>query len=327
VGPGPTAGPPTRGRLLIQSLTRVRRAAAVTITAGAIAAGTVLATPAQAAAPTVTASGAFMLNNATGATLFSKAADTRRPMASTTKIMTALVVLTTPGVNLNSKITVKQAYPDYVRSVYGSTAGLIVGDTLTVDGMLKALLAPSGCDAAVALADKFGKGTTFTARKANFVAQMNAKAKALKLTNTNFDSFDGNSPTKKNWTTPRDLAKLTQYTLKNKTFAAIVKTAYSKSTATAPNGRPRYYTFKNSNNLIRAKTDGGYAYPGAIGVKTGTNTPAGPCLVFAATRNGKTVIGVLLNDQNRYTDSIKLMNWSLGTAYKAPMNSVPDVLD
>ncbi|MER7764048.1 serine hydrolase [Streptomyces sp. NPDC097619] len=306
-----------------------RRAAAVSLTAGAVLAGTVLATPAQAATPTVTASGAFMMNGATGATLFSKAADTKRPMASTTKIMTALVVLSTPGVDLNRKLTVKQAYPDYVRSVSGSSAYLFVGDKLTTGGMLNAMLAPSGCDAAVALADAYGKGTTLTARKADFIAKMNAKAKALKLTNTKFDTFDGNSPTNNNWTTPRDLAKLTQAALKNTTFASIVKNPYAKATATASNGKTRWYTWKNSNLLIRPKTDvePGYAFPGAIGVKTGTNTPAGKCLVFAATRNGKTVIGVLLRDENRYTDSIKLMNWTFGTQYKMPLKPIKDVQD
>jgi D-alanyl-D-alanine carboxypeptidase (penicillin-binding protein 5/6) len=312
---------------LILSLTRVRRAAAVTFTAGAVTAAAVLATtPAQAAAPTVTASGAFMFNSTTGATLFSKAADTRRPMASTTKIMSALVVLSTPGLNLSRKIQLTQTHVNYTTSVSGSSAHIYVGDKLTTAGMLNAMLAPSGCDAAAALADAYGTGTSFTARKTNFVAKMNAKAKALGLTNTKFDSFDGNSPTKNNWTTPRDLAKLTRTALKNTTFAGIVKTPYAKATATATNGNPRWYTWKNSNMLIRPKTDAdpGYAYPGAIGVKTGTNTPAGPCLVFAVTRNGKTVIGVLLNDANRYTDAIKLGNWTFGAQYRMPMKPITD---
>ncbi|MCB5163409.1 serine hydrolase [Streptomyces bambusae] len=309
---------------------RARRAAAVTFTAGAVLAGTVVAiTPAQAAAPTVTASGAFMFNPGTGKTLFSKAADTKRPMASTTKIMSALVVLQTPGLDLNRKITLTQTHINYTTSVYGSSAHIFAGDKLTTAGMLNAMLAPSGCDAAAALADAYGKGTSFTARKANFISQMNAKAKALGLVNTKFDSFDGNSPTKNNWTTPRDLAKLTQIALKNATFASIVKTPYAKATATASNGKPRWYTWKNSNLLIRPTTDPqkGYAYPGAVGVKTGTNTPAGPCLVFAVTRNGKTVIGVLLNDANRYTSAIKLGNYAFGTQYRMPQKPIPDTED
>ena len=112
-------------------------------------------------------------------------------MASTTKVVTAITVLTTPGVSLTKKVTVKQTYRDYVTREKGSTADLKTGDKLTVRQLLSGLMLPSGCDAAYALADAFGTGSTTAARTKSFIGKMNAKAKALGMKNTNFDSFDG----------------------------------------------------------------------------------------------------------------------------------------
>jgi D-alanyl-D-alanine carboxypeptidase (penicillin-binding protein 5/6) len=292
---------------------RIRRAAAVVATTGALVASGALSAPAQAAtAPTVSAKGAFMLNSATGSTLYSQYADTKRPMASTTKIMTARVVLSTPDLNLDRKITVKQAYRDYVAAKGASTADLKTGDKVTVRQLLHALMLPSGCDAAMALADTFGTGTTVSARTKSFISKMNAKADTLGLTNTHFDSFDGNSTQNTNYTTPRDLAKLTRSAMKYTTFAGIVKKQKTVQYATTSTGGTRTYTWYNTNKLLGS-------YSGAIGVKTGTNTPAGPCLVFAGTRDGKTVIGVLLNDQYRFTDAAKLMDYAFGSSSASTM--------
>ncbi|MFI7019183.1 D-alanyl-D-alanine carboxypeptidase family protein [Streptomyces sp. NPDC050164] len=292
---------------------RIRRAAAVAGATGALLAGGALTAPAQAAtAPSVSAKGAFMLNSATGSTLYSKYADTKRPMASTTKIMTARVVLSTPDLNLDRKVTIKQAYRDYVTAKGASTADLKTGDKVTIRQLLHAMLLPSGCDAAMALADTFGTGTTISARTKSFISKMNAKADTLGLTNTHFDSFDGNSTQNTNYTTPRDLAKLARSAMKYSTFAGIVKKPKTVQYATTSTGGTRTYTWYNTNQLLGS-------YSGAIGVKTGTNTPSGPCLVFAATRNEKTVIGVLLNDQYRYTDAAKLLDYAFGTSSASTM--------
>ncbi|WDV49917.1 serine hydrolase [Streptomyces coeruleorubidus] len=292
---------------------RIRRAAAVAGATGALLAGGALTAPAQAAtAPSVSAKGAFMLNSATGSTLYSKYADTKRPMASTTKIMTARVVLSTPDLNLDRKVTIKQAYRDYVTAKGASTADLKTGDKVSIRQLLHAMLLPSGCDAAMALADTFGTGTTISARTKSFISKMNAKAGTLGLTNTHFDSFDGNSTQNTNYTTPRDLAKLARSAMKYSTFAGIVKKPKTVQYATTSTGGTRTYTWYNTNQLLGS-------YSGAIGVKTGTNTPSGPCLVFAATRNEKTVIGVLLNDQYRYTDAAKLLDYAFGTSSASTM--------
>lgn len=293
---------------MIPTLPGVRRAAVISLTVGALMSVSALAAPAQAAtAPTVNAKGAFLLNNATGATVYSKTADTRRQMASTTKIMTAAVVLSTPGVDLNRTVTVKQAYRDYVAAQGASTADLRTGDKVTVRQLLYGMMLPSGCDAAYALADAFGSGTTNAARTKSFISKMNAKAVELKLTNTKFDSFDGISQTGYNYTTPRDLAKIAQYGMKWTNFRTVVKATSYKSTALTSTGGTRTYTWYNTNQLLGS-------YSGAIGIKTGTGTAAGPCLVFAATRGTKTLVGVILNSSTRYTDAAKLLDYGFGSS-------------
>ncbi|MFD6340364.1 D-alanyl-D-alanine carboxypeptidase family protein [Streptomyces sp. NPDC088551] len=304
---------------MIPSLPGARRAAVVSLTAGALMAVSALASPAQAAAaPTVSAKGGFLLNQATGATVFSKTADTRRQMASTTKIMTAAVVLSTKGVDLDRKVTVKQAYRDYVAKEGASTADLRTGDKLTVRQLLYATMLPSGCDAAYALADTFGTGSTNAARTKSFIAKMNAKATELKLKNTKFDSFDGISQGGQNYTTPRDLAKIAQYAMKYTNFRSTVKATSYKSTAPTSTGGKRTYTWYQTNQLLGS-------YNGAVGIKTGTGTAAGPCLVFAATRGSKTLVGVVLNGSDRYKDAAKLLDYGFGssTAKTMKLRSLP----
>ncbi|NUK24136.1 D-alanyl-D-alanine carboxypeptidase [Streptomyces lunaelactis] len=298
---------------LTYSFTGVRRAAAVTLATGVLLTASPLAAPAQAAtAPTVSASGAYMMLSSNGTPLYNKSADTRRQMASTTKIMTAAVVLSTPGLDLNLKVTSKQAYRDYVVAKAASTADLRSGDVLTVRQLLYGTMLPSGCDAAMALADTFGTGTTRTARTQSFIAKMNAKATELGLKNTKFDSFDGNSSTGDNYTTPRELAKIARYAMGNVNFRAVVKATSYKAAATTSTGGTRTYTWYNTNTLLGS-------YTGANGIKTGTNTPAGPCLIFAATQGTKTLIGVVLNDSNRYTDAAKMLDYGFGSSTASTM--------
>lgn len=293
-------------KTLITSRLGVRSALTVTITASAVLAGGVFAGQAYAAPPTpsITAPGGFVMNNGTGTTLFGKTADTRRSTGSTTKIMTAKVVLAQRGLNLDAKVTVQKAYSDYIVSKNASSARLIVGDKVTVRQLLYGLMLPSGCDAAYALADKFGTGTTRAARIKSFIGKMNTEARNLGMRNTHFDSFDGIS-NGSNYSTPRDLTKLASSAMKNSTFRTVVATKSTKQKVTTKSGGYRYMSWANTNKLLST-------YSGAIGVKTGSGPQAKYCLVFAATRGGKTVIGTVLgssSETNRAADVKKLLDY------------------
>lgn len=291
----------------LKGINRATVAATVALTAGAVLAGGALASTAHAATPptpTITAKGGFVMNDGTAKALYAKAADTRRSTGSTTKIMTAKVVLAQKNLNLDSKVTIQKAYSDYIVKNTASSARLIVGDKVTVRQLLYGLMLPSGCDAAYALADKFGSGTTRAARVKSFIGKMNASAKSLGLKNTHFDSFDGIG-SGSNYSTPRDLTKIASSAMKSSTFRAIAKTKSTKQKVTTKSGGYRYMSWTNTNPLL-----GGYS--GAIGVKTGSGPSAKYCLVFAATRNGKTLIGTVLTSTSatsRTTDAKKLLDY------------------
>lgn len=285
---------------------RARRwGAGLTASTAALAVALPATTAEAATGPTgIAAKGAFLLDSGANRQLWGKNADTRRQMASTTKIMTAAVVLDTKGVNLNKQITVKKSYRDYVAREKGSTADLKAGDKLTVRQLLYGMMLPSGCDAAYALADTFGTGKTEAQRTKSFIAQMNKKAKTLGMKNTKYDSFDGISQSGGNVSTPRDIATLARHAMGNSTFATVVKAASTRQKAANVN---RLYTWYNTNQLLGS-------YKGAVGIKTGTGTAAGPCLVFAAQRGKRTVVGVVLNDPaKRYPDAVKMLDWSFKT--------------
>jgi D-alanyl-D-alanine carboxypeptidase (penicillin-binding protein 5/6) len=284
---------------------KARWAGIAGVTAGAVlVAGPFIASQASAgttpAAPKgVKAKGAFLMDGSSGKELWGKSADTKRGLASTTKVMTAAVV-TSSGVSLNHRVTVKKAYRDYVTKHGASTADLKTGDKLTVRQLMYGMLLPSGCDAAYALADAVGKGSTTAARTKSFISQMNAKAAQLGMKHTKFASFDGNAGTSENYSTPRDMAKLGGYVLHSSLIREVAKSTSTKQKAT--NGRT--YTWYNTNRLLGS-------YKGVIGIKTGTDTAAGPCLVFAAQRNGRTVVGTILNDATkRYPDATKMLDWA-----------------
>ncbi|MEO3753769.1 serine hydrolase [Streptomyces sp. B6B3] len=275
-----------------------------------VAAAPVLASSAQAATatrarPTVSASGAYLYDDSANERLYVKNGTTRRQMASTTKVMTAVTVLGHSDLNLDRQLTVRQAYRDYVAAEGASTADLRTGDKLTIRQLLYAMMLPSGCDAAMALADHFGNGSSVHARTTDFIRQMNRKAEALNLDDTRYDSFDGISRNGDNYTTPHNAAMLASKAMTYKPLRVIMKKTSTVQEAT--NGRR--YTWYNTNQLLGS-------YNGAVGIKTGTGTAAGPCLIFAATRNDRTVVGVLLNSSSgdsRYTDAAKLLDYGFGT--------------
>jgi D-alanyl-D-alanine carboxypeptidase (penicillin-binding protein 5/6) len=282
-----------------------RTVPAGTVPAGTVPAGTVPAgtAPASPAGPAnVLALGADLVDAASGTALWSRAATTPRPIASLTKIMTALVVLRDG--HLNRKITVPRAAVRYVRQHDGTSAGLKAGDVLTARELLNGMLLPSGCDAAFVLA------TAYAPSRAAFVAQMNARAAALHMYDTHFDNFDGlPMPTENaDLSTPADLMLLARAALARPLFASIVAQK-TRSVPAAPEHKA--YVWKNTNLLLGS-------YTGTIGVKTGTTAGAGDCLMFEATRGGRTLLGVVLHANGarvarRFVMASRILNWGFGT--------------
>lgn len=250
----------------------------------------------------VLALGADLVDTRSGATLWSRAATTPRPIASITKVMTALVVLRAG--HLDREITVTRAAVRYVRQHDGTSAGLKAGDVLTARELLNAMMLPSGCDAAFLLA------TAYAPSRADFVAQMNARAAALHMYSTHFDNFDGlPMPTENaDLSTPADLMLLAKAALARPLFAAIVA---QKSRSLPATPQHKAYFWKNTNLLLGS-------YPGTIGVKTGTTAGAGDCLLFEATRGGRTLLGVVLHANGarvarRFIMASRILNWGFGT--------------
>ncbi len=230
------------------------------------------------AAGAVSAKSAIVLDALTGAVYFEQNADEQLPMASTTKIMTAVVTL--ENGDLDREYEVKREYT----LVEGTSTSLREGETLTIHDTLWGLLMLSGNDAALALAGEGGGAD-------NFVAKMNAKARELGLENTHFDNPHGlDSAT--HYTTARELAILAAYAMKNETFREIVSTV-SHTAA----GRD----MANHNKML-------VNYEGGCGVKTGYTRRAGRCLVSAAERGGRLLIVVTLNDPDDWNDHAELLD-------------------
>jgi serine-type D-Ala-D-Ala carboxypeptidase (penicillin-binding protein 5/6) len=249
--------------------------------------------PAAVAAPW-----AELANAATGAVLWSRAAQTERPMGSITKVMTAYLVI--EAGHLNRVITVPSGIIGYDTTYEASTAGLAPREKLTALQLLYALLLPSGCDAAYTLATAYGPG------RAKFIAAMNATARKLGLTRTHFNDFSG-LPVGggyATYSTARDLIVLGRDAMKLPLFGQIV--AQRTYRLASGNGH-RAHTWVNKNLLL-------WDYKGAIGIKTGQTGAAGACLLFEARRGAKTLIGVVLHSSSfsltgAFSDATKMLNW------------------
>ena len=246
----------------------------------------------------VRAKGALLADAATGQVLWGRDLGTERPMASVTKVMTALVVLESG--NLGQQIRVPKAAFDYAWKYGGETAALHPGDTLTVQQLLAALLLPSGADAAYTLANAYGPGLDA------FVARMNATAVRMGMTHTHFTSPDGLPyPTgTATYSTPSDLLTLGLAAMRYPVFRSIVDLRFYH----LPKARGHHeYWWDNTDELIGS-------YPGAVGIKSGYTDDAGHCLLFAAVRNGRELIGVVLDSPvtgpaAAAQDAERMLNW------------------
>ncbi len=226
---------------------------------------TVLAAPAAGQLPTINAKQAVIVDNETGRRLYEKEADKQVPMASTTKIMTALVVL--EECELTDLTTVSR----FAAETDGSSMQLAEGEVISVQDLLYGLLLNSGNDAAVALAEHVGGSVQ------DFCNLMNRKAKELGLHHTNFTSPHG-LDADGHYTTAYELSLIARKAMENPTFRTIVSTD-----VITVNGH-----YCNNTNPLLGIVDG------VDGIKTGYTDKAGRCLVLSAERNGLRVIIVLL---------------------------------
>jgi D-alanyl-D-alanine carboxypeptidase (penicillin-binding protein 5/6) len=253
--------------------------------------------------PKTEAKAVYLLDEDSGRVLMDVHGEETLPMASTTKIMTALVALQTAS--LEQPIPVTQDAVDRLLDD-GSGAGLVVGDTLSLKDMLYALLVPSGDDAAYAIADALGDGD-----RAAFVQRMNLFAYRHQLFQTHYDDPDGLNGfgDEEHYTSARDLVRLAQYAMSVPMFAQIVDTQhYTVNTAL------HSYSWDTTNTLLGT-------YKGMTGIKTGHTDAAGYCLVFAATRNHHHLIGAVLgeaSEEQRDSDVTKVLNWGFGLPVLPP---------
>ncbi len=251
----------------------------------------VLHTPAdQLAPPELSARSAMLADLDTGQVLFAKDADAERPIASLTKIMTALLVL--ERTDPDDIVTVA---PDAVipaeESRGVSSLGLETGERISVENLLYALLLQSANDAALALADDVAGS------EGRFIRQMNARARTLGMRHTRFRSPNGLDD--RGYSTARDLTTLTRGAMALPGFASIVETEFRD--IPAPGGGVR--SIQNRNALL-------WLYPGATGVKTGFTAPAGDCVVATAEQDGRRLVAVVLGDGGEvFSEAAELLNY------------------
>src|SRR5947209_5846370 len=269
--------------------------------------------------PTINAKAAYLLDAATGNTLDDFQGEVPLPMASTTKIMTAIIAIQTTDPDM--VITIHQDAIDEVLNNGGSSAQLVVNDKLTLKELLYGLMLPSGDDAAIAIADAISGSTD------NFVNAMNILAYRMRLYQTHYINPDGLTyysapgiPIPGHYTTAYDLVRLAQYAMKLPLFAQIVRTGYYNLPATTSH---HAYRWVNTNDLLGTHPTEFPSYAGVTGIKTGFTTEAGYCLVFSATRSGHNLIGVVLFDTNtntvqRFRDAKTLLNWGFGLPVRPP---------
>jgi D-alanyl-D-alanine carboxypeptidase (penicillin-binding protein 5/6) len=247
--------------------------------------------------PYISAKAFYLVDMDTGNVLANANGTMSLPMASTTKIMTAILAI--QAGDPNQMVTINQEAVDEAILHDGSNAGLQVGEEFPLKDMIYWLLLPSGDDAAVAIADTLGGGT-----QANFVERMNLLAYRLGLFQTHYADPDGlnwrDSPD--HYSSAADLTHLATYAMQIPEFAQIVKTTNYSVPATAQH---QAHKCINTDSLLTA-------FPGMLGIKTGHTDAAGWCLVFAAEHDGHRLIGTVLgspSETQRDNDVTALLDW------------------
>ena len=240
-----------------------------------------------------------VMDASSGRVLLGKNMDEKNLIASTTKIMTALIALE------NAHLDMLIEAGEEVLTVYGSMLYLDVGECLTLKDLLYGLMYQSGNDAAMVIASNIMPYD-------KFIDEMNRKAVMLGMKNTVFENPHGLDDETKNYSTAYDMALIAKYCMRNETFRNIVNKKSCKFSATDLYPEERY--FKNTNSLLDSSNR--YYYEYAIGIKTGFTTQAKNCLIAGAKKDGIELIAVMLgaeateNGQSgRYVDAKNLFNF------------------
>lgn len=244
------------------------------------------------APPKISAAAAVLMDGDTGRVLWERDSHSRRLIASTTKLMTALVALES-GHDLEEIVTVASEWA----GVEGSSIYLRPGEEITLESLLYGLLLRSGNDAALTIAGHCG-GTVD-----NFVSQMNRKARELGMTDTGFANPNG-LDAEGHRSSAYDMALLARACLQNET---LTKIAATKSITLGTR------TFTNHNKLL-------WRYEGCVGLKTGYTKQAGRTLVSAARRDGMTLICVTLNAPSDWADHTALLDWGFANYEAKPLS-------
>lgn len=209
--------------------------------------------------------------------------------ASTTKILTAIIAIENGQLDADVKVSPQAA------ATRGSSMYLFPGQTLALRELLEGLMLRSGNDAAVAIAEHIAGST------AEFAQMMNKKAIAVGAKESNFVNPNGLSAVG-HYSSAYDLAVIARYALSNPVFAEIVRTRESSIDWFDRKGKEQAKTIRNTNKLL-------WMFADADGIKTGTTNEAGPCLVASATRDGQKLISVVLHDHERWSDSMRLLQY------------------
>ena len=248
---------------------------------------------AQAAGPEVSAQSAVVLTADTGTVLFEKDGHTPRPVASTTKIMTALLALEAAQEQGDPLVDITQE----MVAVEGSSMGLQAGDSISLTGLAAGMLLASGNDAANAAA------LYLDGSLESFAARMNQRAAALGMEDTHFvtpSGLDGvDAQGLAHLSTAYDMALLARAALEDQAFRQLCS---SPSLAVEFAEPVKRVTYTNHNKLLTQ-------YQGCVGVKTGFTKEAGRCLVSAAERDGALLIAVTLNAPNDWEDHTALLDY------------------
>lgn len=251
-------------------------------------------------APRLDAASWALVDRETGLYLAGKEPNKRLPIASTTKVMVALVALE-DGADLDEEVTVSEDAASYAGGVY-SAAGLFPFDTVSVRELLEATLVPSGTDAVYALSEHLGGGSV-----EEFVGRMNRKAEEMNLENTHFENPAGLDD-REHYSSAADLAKITREAMEYPEFREIIgKTQVTITT------QDREIPLDTTNLLIAPNS--GYGYEAATGVKTGTSPAAGPSLVSSAQNGDESYIAVVLDaagDLYRFEASETALEYGFG---------------